>query len=277
MLSRSLLDSEPFCRLVELLHSNQDEIDIEDLCFKWSMQKSEFDELLKVFTNEGFELKLFSKNGRCLLGPISIEQKENLISIYHKQVENIQKIWEREFDNKTDEMFKLLELAIENKKTVAVRFSNNLADKILFPKKVIYYDGKLILISEICNEKCLVFHCLDSLVEVVESSQTYQTNFTLSQVDEFILNLRSMNGNESRLVLKIRDGQFEKEIFPFYHFARKPFVVKNSRGQLIWAASIEVCDEVIECLANLGDRVEVFDPIDVREEVECLKKKIKAA
>ena len=44
-----------------------------------------------------------------------------------------------------------------------------------------------------------------------------------------------------------------------------PYITTNMDGHVIWAASVEVSDELFEWLYELGDKVEILDPTSIKE------------
>lgn len=138
----------------------------------------------------------------------------------------------------------------------------------VFPHKVVFLDGVLSLIGEDTNDRCMV--CLD--FENIESSlrvsdHSYKVNFTPLEVDDFIMAIRSITGNEERLVLRVSAPE-KVNLKPQFHFLGSPYVTTNTEGEFIWAASVEVSEELFKWIASIKEEVEILDPQEVKEEFE---------
>ena len=91
-------------------------------------------------------------------------------------------------------------------------------------------------------------------------------------MNEFISNVRYIGDSEIRLVLKIKKDynlNFNKK----YHFFGTPYVVTNYKGDRIWAASVEASSDLFHWIRNMGNNVEILDPISFkRSYLEFCKK-----
>ena len=86
----------------------------------------------------------------------------------------------------------------------------------------------------------------------------------MHELNDFIQALRTVSGSEERLVLKMKD-QNKQEFKTGYHFMADPYITTNMDGDVIWAASVELSDELYEWLYQLGDKVEILDPTSIRD------------
>lgn len=142
--------------------------------------------------------------------------------------------------------------------------------------KVVYIDGVLSLIGEDVNDRCL--SCFD--INEIESyfliprgsSRSYRTNFAGAEVDDFISAIRSITGNEKRLVMKVSSRE-NVNLSPHFHFLGSPFVTTNSQGDFIWAASVEVSEELYGWLSTIYDNIEILEPVSLREGLEKFMEK----
>ncbi len=135
----------------------------------------------------------------------------------------------------------------------------------MFPCKIIHLEGKLSMIAEDANDHCLIVLSISELKEVAIMEGTSQPKVADFEIEEFIFAIRSMNEQETRLILKINDPQ-SVNLFPDHHFLGKPCMITNSNGDLIWAAYVEPCEDLFEWLLILGSNVEVLDPGKFKDE-----------
>jgi predicted DNA-binding transcriptional regulator YafY len=145
-------------------------------------------------------------------------------------------------------------------------------DKILlYPHRVVHLEAKLRIVGEDVNDHSLITFDMDFINEIQASDKEYKPNYTVIEVNEFISGFREVSGNEIRLILKIQREDEQLDLSPSYHFLGDPFITTNSSGETIWAASIEPCEDLMVWLAELGDRIEILDPLDFKEMVEEYK------
>ena len=135
----------------------------------------------------------------------------------------------------------------------------------MFPCKIIHLEGKLSMIAEDANDHCLIVLSISDLKEVAIVEGTSHPKVADFEIEEFIFAIRSMNEQETRLILKINDPQ-SVNLFPDHHFLGKPCMITNSNGDLIWAAYVEPCEDLFEWLLVLGANVEVLDPGKFKDE-----------
>lgn len=137
-----------------------------------------------------------------------------------------------------------------------------------YPHKVVYLDGVLSLIGEDVNDRCLIcidFDSIESCHAIADHS--YKPNFVTAEIEDFIMAIRSVTGNEERLVLRVSAPE-KVNLKPQFHFLGSPYVTTNTEGEFIWAASVEVSDELFKWLESIKDDVEILDPQEVKEEFE---------
>lgn len=144
--------------------------------------------------------------------------------------------------------------------------------------KIVYLDGALCVVGEDCSDRCLVYFDTSEIMKIKKMySSDYKANFSQVEVNDFIFAIRAVSGNEERLVLKIRDQQ-GIDLAPAYHFLGNPYVTSNLEGDMIWAASVEISEGFFEWLYELRSKVEILDPIEVKENFEafCHQKTLNA-
>lgn len=130
----------------------------------------------------------------------------------------------------------------------------------IFPHKVVYLEGELCLIGEDVYDRCLVSYPVEGVESIrYDMTKNYRPNFSTIEVDDFIMAMRVVSGSEERLVLKLKTYG-DVDLNPPYHFLGNPYITTNSEGDVIWAASVEVCPDFYAWLHTLGDRVQIMDP-----------------
>jgi hypothetical protein len=129
----------------------------------------------------------------------------------------------------------------------------------VFPWMVIHIEGKLSLVGELHSEKCLVYLNIDELKSAHEIEEKWTPNFSKMEVEEFVKGIRDMAGDEIRLILKLRSlEKFETSLIQ--NNVNRPCMVVNSRGEYIWAGSVEPNEELFYWLSTLENTVEILDP-----------------
>lgn len=166
----------------------------------------------------------------------------------------------QEFEN----LKKKIDHVVCYQKPINLHFFNSKACQV-FPHRLVYLDGILCVVGESLKDKTLVYFGLEDIknVEVIELA--YEANLSQIEINEFISHLRLINGKEERLVLKIY-SQYETDLLPSHHYLGNPFVTSNVDGDMIWAATLEMCEDIYQWLYLMKDRVEVLDPGHVARE-----------
>jgi hypothetical protein len=83
------------------------------------------------------------------------------------------------------------------------------------------------------------------------------------EVDQFISGLRGIDETEIRVVLKLLNPDLD--LRPYFHFLKDPFATMTSRGEKIWAASVELCPDFFDWLYGVRENIQILDPIDLQE------------
>lgn len=135
----------------------------------------------------------------------------------------------------------------------------------IYPNRLIHLEGELCLIAEDNEDHCLTALSLSEVLSHKASVTPVNGKVSNYEIEEFISAIRSMNDQETRLILKIHDPD-SVNLFPDYHFLGKPCMVKNPNGDLIWAAYVEPCSYLYEWLISLGRCVEILDPVSFKKD-----------
>ncbi len=184
-------------------------------------------------------------------------------------------------ENKTfssNQLNRKIEYNIISRKVINLHLLNG-NDCSIFPHRLVYLDGDLSVIGESLTDRTLLYFNLEDIKDVNSLDMIYEPNLSQIEINEFIVHLRLINGKEERLVLKIY-SQDQSDLLPENHYLGNPFVTASPEGDMIWAATIEMCDDIFFWLYEMRDRVEVLDPGHIRKEFAhyCeLKKESKKA
>lgn len=166
--------------------------------------------------------------------------------------------------NKFENLKKKIDYFIAHKKLMTITFAEEKSCEV-FPHRQVFLDGVLCVVGENVKDKTLCYFAVEDVFEIDELKIQYEPNLSQIEINEFVCHLRLINGREERLVLKIY-SQEEADLLPQYHFLGNPFVTSNTEGDMIWAATIEMCDEVFHWLYKMRDRVEILDPGHIRKD-----------
>ena len=130
----------------------------------------------------------------------------------------------------------------------------------VYPKKIVFLEGGHSFVCEEIFNKSLVSFDLKEVrkIDPLSLDEQYEPNFSQFEVDDFIEAVRSVSGNEERVVLKIMDSA-QVDLSPEYHYFGNPYLTTNIEGDLIWAASVEASDPFFEWIASMGDNVRILD------------------
>jgi hypothetical protein len=161
-----------------------------------------------------------------------------------------------------------LDTAILLRRCISVNINDESIQKRkkLLPHRLVFIDGKLNLVAEDIYERSLLHYPLAEVLSIQEILEEEYPGFsTINQIDEFLIAIRGMNGDEVRLVLKL-SPQREMDLLPEYHFFHKPYVTNNDRGELIWTAYAEKSQALYLWLFEYRKDIEVLSPENVRQE-----------
>lgn len=181
-----------------------------------------------------------------------------MFSLYKKPEEQV--VSANAFEN----LKKKIDYDIICRKSMKIEFFSH-KECDIYPHRLVFLDGVLCVVGENIHDKSLVYFGVEDIEDVTNLDNVYEPNLSQIEVNEFIGHLRLINGKEERLVLKIY-SQDQEDLLPENHFLGNPFVTSSTEGDMIWAATIEMCDDVFNWLYKMRDRVEVLDPGHVRKE-----------
>ena len=163
-----------------------------------------------------------------------------------------------------EKLAKQIQNDIIQKNSIKLYFHHNKQCQI-FPRRLVFLDGILSIIGEDIQCKALEFFPLSKISKIEKVDIKFDPNLSQFQVNDFINDLRLVNGRQERLILKFH-SQNGVDLIPNYHYLHNPYVTANPEGNMIWAATVEICDDVFLWLYQMRDRVEVLDPGMVKKE-----------
>ena len=135
-----------------------------------------------------------------------------------------------------------------------------------YPRKAVFLEGELCLVGEDYNDRCLIYFNILEINKIqVDFDTSYSPNFSSIEINDFISAVRAITGQEERLVLKIISSE-SVDLRPAYQFLGNPYVTTNMSGDLIWAASVEPCDELFEWILSIKDHIEILDPSSLKKQ-----------
>lgn len=138
----------------------------------------------------------------------------------------------------------------------------------IFPHRLVFLEGELSVVGEDNTDRSLICVSVNEIEDVrLLINSDYTQNFTPRSVDDFINAIRAVAGSEERMVLKVKNAE-TVDLKPPYHFLGNPYMTSNMNGDLIWAASVEMSDDLLEWLYQIKDSVEILDPEHLKERFE---------
>jgi len=149
---------------------------------------------------------------------------------------------------------------------------------LIYPHRLVHLEGNLCVIAEDTTDSCLIYcnTCDIKTVSVCDCGD-YQVNVSNVEVNDFVEGLRKVNDTEVRLILKIQNDT-AGELVPPHHFFGNPYVSTNTQGEIIWAATVEPCEDLFSWLYALGDQVKIIDPESFKKQyLDYCQQKLKKA
>ena len=127
------------------------------------------------------------------------------------------------------------------------------------PYKLIYIEDDLALVFQSHNKKCLETIEMREIQNIL-ACEKQERFFNNIDIENFILGIRDIYESDYRLILKSKEPRNFTQT-PKHHFYAHPCLLQNIRGDFIWAASVEMHDDIFEWLLSLGQGVEVLEPM----------------
>ena len=180
-----------------------------------------------------------------------------------------------EINHGFSQIVKTIETAIVDEIIVGF-FLKNTSTVDVYPHRIVFLEERLSVIGEELEGKNLISFSIDEIEDIrLLDLKNYVPNFSQIEVDDFIGALRAVSGNEKRLILKILNSE-NINLAPNYHYFSSPYLTINSDGHLIWAASVEISDDLFEWLYKMKDHIQIIDNSEIQSEFEEYKKRREA-
>lgn len=298
MYKNSILSEEKFWFVVDYVLENVEEMSVSDLISDLKITKDQFNCFYTFFKDIGLDLTI-EKNILSIKGKKDITfsmSLKNWLKLqahfpaidslrnepFHEDIGNYFSELEKEYeendlfssiDNLEAVMPKNIRLAEES--MIAFLEENIVHENIIllemngikhevFPHRVISIGGSLELIYEnIQNHTLDMVNC--NLIQSFEISMSKSTSvFKKQELDNFIKNVRMLESNEERIILKVIDDSYFNTSISHEYF-RNEVIVKNHLDQNIWSASIEVNDNICDWLFNLGESIEILGADNIKK------------
>lgn len=157
-----------------------------------------------------------------------------------------------------------LESAVMFRSNVKLHFKDN-TNIHVYPHRLVFIEGVLCFVGESLSDHTLSYYELENIDSIDAIAENSTPLFSPFEINNFISNLRLVNGKEERLVFKIH-GNEQLNLLPAHHHLGNPYVTTNGEGEMIWAASVEMCDDVYQWLYSMKEYVEILDPGHIRKE-----------
>lgn len=164
------------------------------------------------------------------------------------------------------EIISFLEEAIIEKEVVNIKLKENQASQKIYPRKIVFLDSKLTLVCEGIEDKCLLNISVDTISSAYDAELSWSPQFSAIEIDDFIASIRAITENELRVVLKVFSRDKFNTDLKHHHFGNQ-CMFTNPEGDHIWAASIEPNEEFYAWLSELGNDIEILDPISLKKDL----------
>lgn len=155
-----------------------------------------------------------------------------------------------------------VEAAIIFKSVVRLKFRNQ-NEVSIFPYRVCFLDGVLCIIGEDASDKNLMFYEVGVMEDILATPDRYEPTFSVFEINQFINTFRFINDKEERLVIKIYENS-DINLIPQHHHLHNPYVTMGSNGDMIWSATVEICDDLFFWLYSIKEHIEILDPGELR-------------
>ena len=297
--NKSVIDDKKFWHAIEYLTNIEEKVNFNAVCFKLNITPFYLKSVLNFLNEVDFKIELLESGKDLILMPpenkpefrISFSLSEWLMFQAHFPV--MSTLFNKPFHNDFSETLSRLEnqfsksdlftpLEVINfvnkndflkikidtiergillKHCLQIVFSKGNVIEV-FPHKLIHLDSYLSIVGEDTSDNCLSNMKIGDIEEVSVSDSKYQATYCDFEVDSFISNLRSMSDNTIRLILRIH-SESQIDLSPKHQFMDNSTVVMSPDGDKIWAATVELNEEILNWLYENQDVLSVASPIEV--------------
>ncbi len=299
--NKSVIDDKKFWQAIEFLTKLNEKESFSGLCFKLNVTPFYLKSILNFLNEVNYHIELEQQGEDYLLSPpenppqfeIKFSLSEWLMfqahfpamsslfdKPYHNEFAKTLSRLEDDFQksdlfgplnvinhvNKSDYLkvkIETIEKAILLKSCMHIILAKG---KILevFPHKLIHLDSYLSIVGEDISDNCLSNLRVTELQDVTISETKYNPVYSDFEVDSFITSLRSMADNTVRLILRIH-SESEINLNPKYQFLDNSTIVMSPDGDKIWAATVEINEDILNWLFENKDILSVAAPMEVAD------------
>jgi hypothetical protein len=144
--------------------------------------------------------------------------------------------------------------------------------------KLAYLDHELCLFGEELDQGCLVHINISEIDNITEFDEENEVHFKHSslELNSFVDELREISSSSIRLILKIYAVE-QVNLAPEKLHLASPCMVTNGKGDKIWAAYVEPCEELFKWIFDHSMYLEILEPLSIKKAYleyceDCLKK-----
>ncbi len=281
MTKNSLLKQQWFWNIVSDVLIAGKEVDLDLWCKQYQVNLDQFNVAFEYLKTADLDIDLKLKSGQkyiCTRRPLarSSQSASNITELEESNLlelaSSIEETRSTCVDYKAMNLSEInidmnlvtqIQESITAKHTLSIQHDGR--ELNILPWKVVYIDGELSLICEKTSDKCLLNIPIQSISHYTEGNKSYESIYSLLELEEFISSLREMSDYTIRLVLKIY-ARDEFSVSLNEAFFNNSCLVTNSCGDLIWAATLEPCDRVFKWLYELEHKVEILEPYSFKRD-----------
>lgn len=292
------IEDSAFWKILSEFESTTNSIKMENICEKFSVNEDEIFDIVSYLDSFDYKVKVSDKKGvRYLIPPeekINIQFNFSFVEWlamqshfpkmseladmpFHDLLANklgeVESIYPKLdiFNNQYQDSagaISIIKTALNEKNTLNFTLSKNINIDI-YPHQLVFIDGQLSVVGEEKNDRCLIYFEINTIIDVKSNeSSNYIPNFGSVEVNDFVMAIRSVEGAEVRLILKVNSMAENLDLKPEYHLLGNPYITCNMEGDFIWAATVEVSNELFEWLHSIDSFIEILDPEKLKSEYE---------
>lgn len=130
----------------------------------------------------------------------------------------------------------------------------------VYPYRVAYLGGKLSLIYEdVLGHNLNAQTLADIKSWQREGRYKFSPHYGRQAVNNFINQIRAIDGREVRLAIKVV-GDLDLKSLAGHHILRRPVSIPTKHGNTIFGAYVEISPSLFAWLYRLRDRIDILDP-----------------
>jgi|GEM_PF-6639782 len=179
--------------------------------------------------------------------------------------EIVKKLWPFAFNNYGPVYFQLQKAYVENQTLVAELFTGKTYKVI--PHEIFYLDGALALIFEDVESPGLCCLYISEIKKLSVYPRKQLPKFSSIESQIFINGLMEISGPSKRLIFKVL-AEKPINLIPDYVILKEHYMTTNSKGHIIWAASVQDGLSLYEWLNEISSQIEILDPESIKQNLK---------